>query len=83
MDYRGRYRDDFRRQVSGQLGELHAMVEKLCEHAAAAPAHDLPEAVFHAFTDLIEAEVDESIAREWIDAIRRDGDARTLADPAP
>ncbi len=58
------------------------MVEKLCEHAASAPAHDLPEAVFHAFTDLIEAEVDEAIAREWIDEIRRDADPRTIADAA-
>lgn len=81
-DYRTRYRDDFRRQVAGQLGELHAMVEKLCEHAAAAPAHDLPEAVFRTFTDLIDADVDEVIAREWLDEIRRDADARTIADPA-
>lgn len=81
-DYRTRYRDDFRRQVAGQLGELHAMVEKLCEHAASAPAHDLPEAVFRTFTDLIEAEVDETIAREWVDEIRRDADARTIADAA-
>src|SRR5262249_3288597 len=81
-DYRARYRDDFRRQVAGQLDELHAMVEKLCDHAAAAPAQDLPETVFRAFTDLIDAEVDESVAREWIDEIRRDSDTRTLADPA-
>src|SRR3954453_3709366 len=57
-DYRARYRDGFRRQVSGQLDELHGMVEKLCEQAASAPAHDLPESLFHAFTNLIEAEVD-------------------------
>jgi flagellar biosynthesis protein FlhF len=82
VDYRAKYREDFRRQVSGQLNELHAMVEKLCEQAASAPAHDLPEAVFHAFTDLIDAEVDETIAREWIDEIRRDADPRTIADPA-
>jgi flagellar biosynthesis protein FlhF len=81
-DYRARYRDDFRRQVAGQLDELHAMVEKLCDHAASAPAHDLPESVFRAFTDLIEAEVDESIAREWIEEIRRDGEGRILSDPA-
>jgi flagellar biosynthesis protein FlhF len=82
LDYRARYRDDFRRQVAGQLGELHAMVEKLCEHAASAPAHDLPEAVFRAFTDLIEAEVDEAIVREWIDEIRREADPRSTADAA-
>lgn len=82
VDYRAKYRDDFRRQVSGQLGELHAMVEKLCAQAASAPAHDLPEAVFRAFTDLIDAEVDETIAREWIDSVRRDADSRTNSDSA-
>ncbi len=81
-DYRARYRDDFRRQVAGQLDELHAMVEKLCDRAAAAPVHEMPESVFRAFTDLIDAEVDESIAREWIDEIRREGDSRVLSDPA-
>jgi flagellar biosynthesis protein FlhF len=82
VDYRAKYREDFRRKVTGQIDELHAMVEKLCENAASAPAHDLPEAVFRAFTDLIEAEVDEAVAREWIDEIRSEGDSRTLADPA-
>jgi flagellar biosynthesis protein FlhF len=82
VDYRAKYREDFRRRMTGQIDELHAMVEKLCEHAASAPAHDLPEAVFRAFTDLIEAEVDETIAREWIDEIRHEGDVRTTSDPA-
>ncbi|HVT28724.1 MAG TPA: flagellar biosynthesis protein FlhF [Lacipirellulaceae bacterium] len=81
-DYRTRYRDDFRRQVSGQLDELHAMVEKLCEHAALAPAHDLPEALFHVFTNLIEAEVDEGIARSWIDRLRDEGAPRSTEDGA-
>jgi flagellar biosynthesis protein FlhF len=81
-DYRTRYRDDFRRQVAGQLDELHAMVEKLCEHAASAPAHDLPEALFHVFTSLIEADVDETTAREWIDRLRGEGALRSLDDAA-
>ncbi len=72
-----RYRDDFRHQVAGQLDELHAMVEKLCQRAASAPAHDLPEALFHAFTDMIEAEIDESIARAWIDRMRDERELRT------
>jgi flagellar biosynthesis protein FlhF len=82
VDYRARYRDDFRRQVAGQIDELHAMVEKLCDGAATAPMHDLPEAVFLAFTDLIEAEVDEAIVREWIDEIRKQADDRTIFDAA-
>jgi flagellar biosynthesis protein FlhF len=79
-DYRARYRDDFRRQMVGHLDELQAMVEKLCERANSAPAHDLPESLFRAFTDMIEAEIDETIARELIDEIRSDGDGRTIAD---
>jgi flagellar biosynthesis protein FlhF len=79
-DYRAKYREDFRRQVAGQIDELHAMVEKLCEGAATAPMHDLPEAVFRAFTDLIEAEVDEAIVREWIDEIRTEADDRLIGD---
>jgi flagellar biosynthesis protein FlhF len=82
LDYRARYRDDFRRQVAGQLDELHAMVEKLCEHAASAPAHDLPEALFHVFTSLIEADVDETTAREWMDRLRGEGVPRSLDDAA-
>jgi flagellar biosynthesis protein FlhF len=66
--------------VAGQLDELHAMVEKLCQRAGASPSHDLPEALFHVFTDLIEAEVDETIARQWIDQIRSDRDADQLVD---
>jgi flagellar biosynthesis protein FlhF len=80
LDYRTKYRDDFRHQVAGQLDELHAMVEKLCQRAASAPVHDLPEALFHAFTDMIEAEIDESVARAWIDRIRDGRDSQELAD---
>jgi flagellar biosynthesis protein FlhF len=80
FDYRARYRDDFRHQVAGQLDELHAMVEKLCQRAASAPAHELPEAMFHAFTDMIEAEIEESIARGWIDRVREGRNAHELAD---
>jgi flagellar biosynthesis protein FlhF len=80
-DYRARYRDDFRQQMAGQLDELHAMVEKLCERASSAPLHDLPETLFHVFTDMIEAEIDESIARRWLDEIRIDANPGELADP--
>src|SRR3954467_2380248 len=80
VDYRARYRDDFRRQVAGQLDELHAMVEKLCDQAASAPAHDLPAALFDVFTNLIEAEVDEAIAREWVERLRASGVSRMLED---
>lgn len=79
-DYRSRYRDDFRMQMAGQLDELQMMVEKLCQRANAAPTHDLPESLFEVFTSMIEAEIDESVAREWIDEIRATVSGRELAD---
>jgi len=60
------------RQVAGQLDRLQAMVEKLCNQPMASPKHELPETLFHVFTDMIEADVDESIARDLVDRIRND-----------
>lgn len=59
-------------QVAGQLDRLQEMIEKLCSQPAMAPRHDLPETLFHVFTDMIEAEVDESIARDLLDRVRGD-----------
>ncbi len=81
-DYRSRYRDDIRRQVAGQLDELHAMVEKLCDEAASTAVHDLPEALFHVFTNLIEADVDEAIVRGWLDELRDTSSSHALDDPS-
>ena len=60
------------RQVAGQLDRLQEMIEKLCSQPAVAPKHELPETLFRVFTDMIEAEVDESIARDLVDRIRND-----------
>ncbi len=79
-DYRAQYRDDFRHQVAGQLDELQAMVEKLCQRSATTPHHDLPESLFRVFTDMIEADVDEATARSLIDRVRSGRQADDLAD---
>jgi flagellar biosynthesis protein FlhF len=60
-------------QVAGQLDRLQEMIDKLCSQPALAPRHDLPETMFRVFTDMIEAEVDEAIARDLVDRIRNDG----------
>lgn len=57
-------------QVAGQLDRLQVMIEKLCSQQTIAPKHDLPETMFQVFTDMIEAEVDESIARSLLDRVR-------------
>jgi flagellar biosynthesis protein FlhF len=80
-DYRARYRDDFRRQMQGQLEQISSMIEKLCDQKGITARQDLPEALFRVFTDLIEADVEENLARELVDRLRRELDATDLLDP--
>ncbi len=58
------------------------MVEKLCDHAASAPAARFAGGVVSCVHDLIEADVDEAIAREWIDRLRGESGPRSLDDAA-
>jgi flagellar biosynthesis protein FlhF len=81
-DYRSRYRDDFRRQMQGQLEQLTSMIEKLCEQKGITAREDLPDAVFRVFTDMIEADVQEDLAQELIERVRRDAEVSELLDPA-
>jgi flagellar biosynthesis protein FlhF len=74
------YRSQFRNDVKNQLDELHSMVEKLCTLTPRAPQRELPEALFRVFTDLIEADVSEELARELIEAARASADPEELAD---
>jgi len=69
-DYRRRYRED----LQGQLNHLHSMVEQLCKEREHTPGHpDMPESLFRLFTDLIDAEVSEELARELIEKVRGGG----------
>jgi flagellar biosynthesis protein FlhF len=68
-DYRRRYRED----LQGQLEHLHSMVEQLCKERQGAPVPDMPESLFRLFTDLIDAEVSEELARELIEKVRGSG----------
>ncbi len=70
VDYRQKFRADFRNQVQGQLDQLTSLVEELYQRTGT-PGGELPAAMFDVFTDLIEAEVDEQIARELIDRVTR------------
>ena len=67
--------------MAGQIDRLQEMIEKLCERSSTTPQHNLPEAFFHAYTDIIEADVDEAIARDLVDRIRLNHGAEGLAEP--
>ena len=79
-NYAAKYREDFRREVSSQIDELQTLVQQLCERTSNSTQHELPEALFHVFTDIIEADIDEAIARELIDGVRAESDNKELLD---
>ncbi len=76
-DYRAKFRDD----VLGQINDLKSMVEDLCRRTATLPQHDLPPSLFDVFTDLIEADVSEEMAREMIQRVRQDLETSDIVDP--
>ncbi len=76
FDYRQRFRDE----LKDQLTDLQSMVEELCRRNHRSPTHDLPQALFRLFTDLIEADVSEDLARELIDRLRREAPGEELID---
>jgi len=76
-DIRARYRED----LKSQLSDLQSMVADLCRRTAHTPNHELPPALFPLFTDLIEADIHEDLARELVDRVRREVHGDDLQDP--
>ena len=56
-------------QVQGQLSELQVMVKQLSRRAAGGRP-DLPEELFRLFTDLLDSDLSEAVARELVDRLR-------------
>ncbi len=75
------YREKFREDLKGEFGDLHSLVEDLSRFQQRSSVHELPEGLFHVFTDLIEAEVSEDLARELIERVRQGASSRDLDDP--
>jgi flagellar biosynthesis protein FlhF len=65
--------------LSEELAQFQNLVEQLRTRAAAT-TREMPPALFDVFTDLIEADVDELLARELLDRLRREPQL-DLADP--
>ncbi|MFV1966990.1 MAG: flagellar biosynthesis protein FlhF [Pirellulaceae bacterium] len=75
------FRAQFRNDLKGQIADLQSMVEDLCLQSEASREHELPESLFHLFTDLIDAEVSEDLARELVERIRAGSSRSDLDDP--
>jgi len=69
-DYSARYRDDFQHQRDDGLQELHALASQLSQRSHHSGQRQLSETLFEVYTDLIEADVEETIAQELVDHLR-------------
>jgi flagellar biosynthesis protein FlhF len=70
VDYRQKYRDDFRTQYGTDLDELNFRSAELTQRPGDSVIQHLPAALFELYTDLIEAELEERIAQEFIEHLR-------------
>jgi len=70
IDYRQKYRDDFRRQLGTELDELGFMSAELNHRVSDSTVQHLPAALFEIYTDLIEADLEDRIAQEFIEHLR-------------
>ena len=57
------------RAMQNQLSELQVMVQELCRRSDA-PRHGLPEELFQLFTDLLDSDLSEDLARELVERVR-------------
>jgi len=60
----------FRDELKGRLDELHSLVEDLCRQSRRGGPSDWSNELFQLFTDLIDADVDEELARELVEQVR-------------
>ena len=70
IDYRQKYRNDFRQQLGTEFDELEFMSAELNHRASDSAVQHLPSALFEMYTDLIEADLEERVAQEFIEHLR-------------
>lgn len=66
--------------VCDRLGQLQSMVDQLRHGAGTVSAPELPDGLFELFTDLIEGDVGEEVARDLVERAHRELSADELAD---
>jgi len=69
------------KEVQGQLNSLQTLVEQLCRQARGSDQRDLPDALFRLYTDLIEADLSEELARGLVEKVRAEAPDAEMADP--
>lgn len=75
------FRDRFRAAARADSAEPPSLVEELSRSRIHPPVRHLPEAAFQLFTDLVDAEIQEDLARELIDRVWQAARPGDVADP--
>jgi flagellar biosynthesis protein FlhF len=70
------------RELAQQINELQAMVEDLCRRSRGNSAPDLPDSLFGLYTELIDCEMPEELARELMERVRDESSRQELSDVA-
>jgi len=68
-------------EIEGQLSDLQKMVEELCRQQPGGHRRDLPEELFRLFTELLDVELGEELARELVERVRAEAPLEERSDP--
>jgi flagellar biosynthesis protein FlhF len=69
-----------RNDLQDQLSQLQSKVEDLCRRTTPKTRQNLSESLFRLFADLIEADVSEELARDFVERVRQESSADELSD---
>lgn len=79
---RGAHGCELQHDLQRRINDLQSMVSDLCMRSAASGRQEVPQELFQLYADLIESEIPEELAREYVERIRATATAEDLADPA-
>ena len=79
LDYRAKFRHD----LKGPAAETGVSVDQFPDPALARAAKDLPDTLFALFTELVEADISETSARQLVDRLQVQPDLVTTSDLQP
>lgn len=69
-------------ELAAKLDAMQKMIEELSRSGQMHRREEIPDELFHLYTDLIDADVEEDLARELIFRLKKDATAEQLRDAA-
>jgi flagellar biosynthesis protein FlhF len=76
-----RVRRELGDELKTQLSDLRAQVAALCEKTKSSGRAEVPTELFQVYTELIEADISENLARELVERLRASSPCHELGDP--